>query len=161
MTKKRYSSRSSWKEKVIASVYSVKEWLVEILLVLLVLTLVIWYLVPDEYNNLLLATFEEMFLFFGEIIGGFWKNLLTPTNFILILLVVTLFIVRIRHHIKRKAVISKHCPVCNSEIHRKHRKPLHYFLNLFVPIRVYSCKSCGWEGLRIYKQGHKKQKKSK
>lgn len=151
----------TWKSKAISILTFIQEWIVELLLGVIISGFLIWLLLPEEYSQLFLSGSQELFVFLTTPIIDIFGLLLNPRNILVLLLIIfiaTLFVVRVRYHIKRKAIDTKQCPVCDSKIHRRHRKPIHHLLSLLIPVRYYYCKSCGWKGLRLSRgKGHKKK----
>ncbi|MFP4693811.1 MAG: hypothetical protein ACLFM2_08120 [Halothece sp.] len=158
---KQYRAGKSWKTKAISILNFIKEWIVELLLVLVISGFIIWLLLPEEYSQSLILGSQELFVFLTTPIINIFGLLLNPRNIIVLLLIIfiaTIFVWRVRYHVKRKAIDTKQCPVCNSKIHRRHRKPIHHLLSFIIPVRYYYCQSCGWKGLRLSRGRGKKKK---
>ena len=158
---KQYRAGKSWKTKATSIFTFIKEWIVELLLVVVISGFLLWLLLPEEYSQSLISGSQELFVFLTTPIINIFGLLLNLRNLLFLLLIIfiaTLFVMRVRYHVKRKAIDTKQCPVCDSKIHRRHRKPIHHILSLVIPVRYYYCKSCGWKGLRLSRGGRHKTK---
>ena len=160
MTKRQYRKSKSGRKKESSIFDFLKKWIVEILLAFLVLVFLLWILIPEDYIQSFFLVSQELLVFLTTPIIDFLGLLLSPTviiSLLFIIFVAIILIMRIRYHIKRNAVDTNYCPVCDNKIHRRHRKPIHHFLSLFIPVRYYYCKSCGWQGLRISSKVRRKK----
>ncbi len=159
---KQHRSKKARKRRAISVFTAIKEWIIELVLLVLLSVFVILWLIPEKYTQLLLSSTQDLFAILADPILDFFSLLFTPRGILVLLLIIgiaTVVVMRIRYHIKRKAVVMKNCPVCDNEISRKPRRLRHHFLNLFVPIRHYYCKSCGWQGLRLSQRREEKKKR--
>jgi len=58
---------------------------------------------------------------------------------------------RVRYHLRRtERFVRLRCPCCDNPIYKKRRHLSDRLASVVVPVRRYGCKTCHWEGWRIY-----------
>jgi len=137
-----------------------QEWLPEILALIILIIGAIYFILPVGLKSNLFTPFQS--LFFGIVNLIEW--LFTPSTILGIIILITgayFLIKRLRYHLIRLANQNPVCPVCQSRIHKRHRKKYQYFLSYIVPIRRYCCSNCGWDGLRVYNPSNRGLRKKK
>lgn len=137
-----------------------KEWLPEIIALIILIVFTIFFILPSGLKFNLLAQFQQLITGISNII----KWLFIPSTVIGIIVLIALgyfFIKRLGYHLVRRADYHQTCPVCQSKLYKRHRKKYQHFLSYLVPIRRYHCNDCGWDGVRIYKPRNRHFKKKK
>jgi len=137
-----------------------QEWLPEILALIILIIGAIYFILPVGLKSNLFTPFQALFL--GIVNLREW--LFTPSiilGIIIIIAVAYFLIKRLRYHLIRLAHQNQVCPVCQSRIHKRHRKKYQRFLSYIVPIRRYYCSNCSWDGLRVYKPSNRGLRKKK
>jgi len=137
-----------------------REWLPEIMTLIIFIIGVIYFILPTGLKSTLFVPLKAFFLGIIQLIQ--W--LFTPSTILGIILIIAgaYFVTkRLRYHLIRLANHHQVCPVCQSRIHKRHRKKYQRFLSYMIPIRRYYCSNCGWDGLRVYKPSSRGLKKHK
>jgi hypothetical protein len=82
------------------------------------------------------------------------SGLLRPSNLLgmaLMIAGVGLLIWRTRVRVARMAHLqATSCPSCGSTLEKRHRRLWGRIVSLIVPVRRYRCRSCEWNGWRVY-----------
>lgn len=137
-----------------------QEWLPEILALIILIIGAIYFILPVGLKSNLFTPFQSLFLGIIQLIQ--W--LFTPSTILGIILIIAgayFVIKRLRYHLICLANHHQVCPVCQSRIHKRHRKQYQRFLSYIVPIRRYSCSNCGWDGLRVSNPSNQGLRKKK
>ncbi len=137
-----------------------QEWLPEILALIILILGAIYFILPVGLKSNLFTPFQAFFLGIIQLIQ--W--LFTPSTILgtIIIIAGAYFVIkRLRYHFIRLANQNPVCPVCQSRIHKRHRKKYQRFLSYIVPIRRYSCSNCGWDGLRASNPSNRGLRKKK
>jgi len=146
--------KKSWWKKI------TKDWLPEIIALIILIVGAIYLILPVGLKSNLFTPFQALFLGVVNLVE--W--LFTPSTIlgIIIIIIVAYFLIkRLSHHLIRLANQNQVCPVCQSRIHKRHRKKYQHFLSYIVPIRRYFCSNCGWDGLRVYHPKNRNLRKKK
>lgn len=72
-------------------------------------------------------------------------------GFVLVLVALTAILLRVRWRLLNTPELTQlRCPQCGGGLQRIHRTAIDRFIDLFVPVRRYRCRTdgCGWSGLR-------------
>lgn len=94
----------------------------------------------------------------GQIISGMTglaKAIFSPSNFVALTCLAiasTLVVRRLRYRLSAMpGLTERKCPRCDHHLQKRHRGTVGRLVSYIVPVKRYSCSSCGWRGWRVQK----------